>query len=212
MVATDRKMAGFGSAEPGPAWNLRVGDATVRSGKYETVSVGIVHTGAEPEPERDKRHYQRALFDNIADRYEAARPRGPRRRSWGSSPRSRGSGLERRSWRSVVLPLELRPSTARTTGRRSAPSPRPERITVAATTARRSTRHGPASGSPEARHSVAERTNQGHSVDNGVSLQQTKHLIEQTVTQLAKQRRPECHLPILHAPIIALLLAWRMRR
>jgi 2-polyprenyl-3-methyl-5-hydroxy-6-metoxy-1,4-benzoquinol methylase len=38
-----------------------------------------VQTGAEPEPEREKRHYQRALFDGIADRYEAARPGYPPR-------------------------------------------------------------------------------------------------------------------------------------
>ena len=38
-----------------------------------------MRTGAEPEPERDKRHYQRALFDGIADRYEAARPGYPPR-------------------------------------------------------------------------------------------------------------------------------------
>jgi hypothetical protein len=37
---------------------------------------------------------------------------------------------------------------------------------------------------------AAERTNQGHSVDIGISLQPPKHLIEQTVTQLAKKRRP----------------------
>jgi hypothetical protein len=37
---------------------------------------------------------------------------------------------------------------------------------------------------------ATERTNQGHSVDNRVSLQQTKHLVEQTVPQFAKDRRP----------------------
>src|SRR5580700_5786165 len=47
---------------------------------------------------------------------------------------------------------------------------------------------------------AAERTDQGHAADHGVSLQQAKHLIEQTVTQVAKKRRPGCHRPILHAP------------
>jgi hypothetical protein len=36
--------------------------------------------------------------------------------------------------------------------------------------------------------------NQGHSFDSGVSFQQLKHLIEQTVTQPAKKRRPGRHL------------------
>ena len=34
-------------------------------------------TGAEPERERNKRHRQRALFDDIAERYEASRPGYP---------------------------------------------------------------------------------------------------------------------------------------
>ncbi|MDA8322326.1 MAG: hypothetical protein M0030_21300 [Actinomycetota bacterium] len=57
-------------------------------------------TGTESERERDKRHYQRALFDGIAGRYEASRPGcpphvvefvtatgglGPRLRSWKSA-------------------------------------------------------------------------------------------------------------------------------
>ena len=48
---------------------------------------------------------------------------------------------------SVVLPLELRPSTATTTGRSPAPRSRPSRITVLATSLTSSVRHGPASGS-----------------------------------------------------------------
>jgi ubiquinone/menaquinone biosynthesis C-methylase UbiE len=38
-----------------------------------------VVTGNESERERDKRHYQRALFDGVADRYEAYRPGYPAR-------------------------------------------------------------------------------------------------------------------------------------
>ena len=34
-------------------------------------------TGTESERERDKRHYQRALFDGIAERYEVSRPGYP---------------------------------------------------------------------------------------------------------------------------------------
>jgi SAM-dependent methyltransferase len=36
-----------------------------------------VTTGTESERDRDKRHYQRALFDGIAERYEASRPGYP---------------------------------------------------------------------------------------------------------------------------------------
>jgi ubiquinone/menaquinone biosynthesis C-methylase UbiE len=36
-----------------------------------------VTTGAESERERDQRHYQRALFDGIAERYQASRPGYP---------------------------------------------------------------------------------------------------------------------------------------
>ena len=36
-------------------------------------------TGTESERERDKRHFQRNLFDGIADRYEASRPGYPER-------------------------------------------------------------------------------------------------------------------------------------
>jgi ubiquinone/menaquinone biosynthesis C-methylase UbiE len=38
-----------------------------------------VTTGTESEQERHKRHYQRALFDGIAERYEASRPGCPAR-------------------------------------------------------------------------------------------------------------------------------------
>jgi ubiquinone/menaquinone biosynthesis C-methylase UbiE len=38
---------------------------------------GLVATGTESQQERDKRHYQRALFDGIAGRYEASRPGYP---------------------------------------------------------------------------------------------------------------------------------------
>jgi ubiquinone/menaquinone biosynthesis C-methylase UbiE len=38
-----------------------------------------VTSGTESERERDKRHYQRTLFDGIAERYEAARPGYPAR-------------------------------------------------------------------------------------------------------------------------------------
>jgi ubiquinone/menaquinone biosynthesis C-methylase UbiE len=38
---------------------------------------GPVTTGTESERERDKRHYQRALFDGIAERYAAYRPGYP---------------------------------------------------------------------------------------------------------------------------------------
>jgi ubiquinone/menaquinone biosynthesis C-methylase UbiE len=38
---------------------------------------GPVTTGTESERERDKRHYQRALFDGIAERYEVSRPGYP---------------------------------------------------------------------------------------------------------------------------------------
>ena len=38
---------------------------------------GPVTTGTESERERDKRHYQRTLFDSIARRYEASRPGYP---------------------------------------------------------------------------------------------------------------------------------------
>src|SRR6185437_8494716 len=38
---------------------------------------GPVTTGTESERERDKRHYQRALFNGIARRYEASRPGYP---------------------------------------------------------------------------------------------------------------------------------------
>jgi ubiquinone/menaquinone biosynthesis C-methylase UbiE len=38
-----------------------------------------VVTGAESERERDRRHYQRTLFDGIAERYEAYRPGYPAR-------------------------------------------------------------------------------------------------------------------------------------
>ena len=34
-------------------------------------------TGAESERDRGKRHYQRILFDGIADRYEVSRPGYP---------------------------------------------------------------------------------------------------------------------------------------
>lgn len=34
-------------------------------------------TGTEPERDRNKRHYQRALFDGIAEQYEASRPGYP---------------------------------------------------------------------------------------------------------------------------------------
>jgi hypothetical protein len=51
---------------------------------------------------------------------------------------------------------------------------------------------------------AAERTNQGHSFDDGVSFQQAKHLIEQTVTQLAKKRRPDVICRSSTRPIIAL--------
>jgi SAM-dependent methyltransferase len=36
-----------------------------------------VTTGTEPDRERDRRHYQRALFDGIAGRYQASRPGYP---------------------------------------------------------------------------------------------------------------------------------------
>ena len=55
---------------------------------------------------------------------------------------------------SVVLPLELRPSTASTTGRRPEPLPWPSCTTVAATTVSSSARHGPASGSSGASRSA----------------------------------------------------------
>jgi len=55
---------------------------------------------------------------------------------------------------SVVLPLELRPSTASTTGRWRAPSPWPGCIRVATATVSDSARHGPASGSSGASCSV----------------------------------------------------------
>jgi ubiquinone/menaquinone biosynthesis C-methylase UbiE len=42
-------------------------------------SVDPVTTEAESERERDKRHFQRALFDGIAERYEASRPGYPAR-------------------------------------------------------------------------------------------------------------------------------------
>ena len=38
---------------------------------------GLVTIGTESDRERDKRHYQRALFDGIARRYEASRPGYP---------------------------------------------------------------------------------------------------------------------------------------
>jgi hypothetical protein len=38
---------------------------------------GPVTTGTESEPDRNKRHYQRALFDGIAERYEGSRPGYP---------------------------------------------------------------------------------------------------------------------------------------
>ncbi len=34
-------------------------------------------TGTESERERNKRHYQRVLFDGIAERYEVSRPGYP---------------------------------------------------------------------------------------------------------------------------------------
>ena len=40
---------------------------------------GLVTTGTESEPQRNKRHYQRALFDGIAERYEVSRPGYPAR-------------------------------------------------------------------------------------------------------------------------------------
>jgi len=40
-------------------------------------SVGSVTTGTESEQERNKRHYQRALFDGIAEQYEVSRPGYP---------------------------------------------------------------------------------------------------------------------------------------
>src|SRR5689334_16800338 len=52
---------------------------------------------------------------------------------------------------SVVLPPELRPSTARTTGQRLPARWRPRRIRPSATAASGSTRQGPASGSPARR-------------------------------------------------------------
>src|SRR6266567_3488673 len=48
---------------------------------------------------------------------------------------------------SVVFPLLLRPSIARTTGRPATILPRPPRITASMTALSSSTRHGPASGS-----------------------------------------------------------------
>jgi hypothetical protein len=45
--------------------------------RYGCLSVGPVTTGTESEQERNKRHYQRTLFDGIAERYEAARPGYP---------------------------------------------------------------------------------------------------------------------------------------
>lgn len=42
-------------------------------------SVGSVTTGTESERDRDKRHYQRALFDGIAAQYEHSRPGYPAR-------------------------------------------------------------------------------------------------------------------------------------
>ena len=44
--------------------------------KLQLVS-GPVTTGGESERERNKRHYQRFLFDDIAERYEVSRPRYP---------------------------------------------------------------------------------------------------------------------------------------
>jgi ubiquinone/menaquinone biosynthesis C-methylase UbiE len=38
---------------------------------------GFVATGTESERDRNKRHYQRTLFDGIADQYEASRPGYP---------------------------------------------------------------------------------------------------------------------------------------
>ena len=38
---------------------------------------GPMSTGAESERDRGKRHYQRILFDGIADRYEVSRPGYP---------------------------------------------------------------------------------------------------------------------------------------
>jgi 2-polyprenyl-3-methyl-5-hydroxy-6-metoxy-1,4-benzoquinol methylase len=38
-----------------------------------------VSAGTESERERDRRYFQRSLFDGIADRYEAARPGYPPR-------------------------------------------------------------------------------------------------------------------------------------
>jgi ubiquinone/menaquinone biosynthesis C-methylase UbiE len=43
------------------------------------ITVGFVTTGTESAPERSKRHYQRALFDGIAERYESYRPGYPAR-------------------------------------------------------------------------------------------------------------------------------------
>ena len=40
---------------------------------------GPMAIGTESERDRDKRHYQRALFDGIAERYEASRPGYPPR-------------------------------------------------------------------------------------------------------------------------------------
>ena len=48
------------------------------AGRVTVVLVsGPVTTGTESERERNKRHYQRALFDGIAERYEVSRPGYP---------------------------------------------------------------------------------------------------------------------------------------
>lgn len=60
------------------AVSRRARGATVRSGKLEAVNVGSVAT-TESGSDRDKRYFQRSLFDGIADRYEAARPGYPAR-------------------------------------------------------------------------------------------------------------------------------------
>jgi hypothetical protein len=62
--------------------------------------------GTESEQERNKRHYQRALFDGIAERYEAYRPGYPAHvvefiiATAGLAPRGPGG----RSWKSAVGP------------------------------------------------------------------------------------------------------------
>jgi ubiquinone/menaquinone biosynthesis C-methylase UbiE len=47
------------------------------SARPRCLTVSSVTSGTESERDRDKRHFQRVLFDGVADRYEASRPGYP---------------------------------------------------------------------------------------------------------------------------------------